>query len=227
MIMITGDTHGTEDIQRLTEYFDGSGEKYSKEDFLIICGDVGVCGFTEDSERETRRILGGLPVTVLFIDGNHENFDQLNACPVSEWHGGRVHMICDDIIHLMRGQIFDIEGKSFFTFGGADSIDKMYRRKGVSWFPEELPNREEYAEGWSNLEKHGFTVDHILTHTAPRSIAEAMLWHGYSDYEEELRQYLQRVSENTEFTSWYFGHFHKDKTIDEKYHCLYYNIITL
>lgn len=28
-----------------------------------------------------------------------------------------------------------------------------------------------------------------------------------SDQEAELRQYLQRVADNTEFTAWYFGHF--------------------
>ena len=31
-----------------------------------------------------------------------------------------------------------------------------------------------------------------------------------SDDEVELRQYLQRVADNTEFKAWYFGHFHED-----------------
>ena len=226
-ILVTGDTHGTEDIGKLITFFSDKYDIYGKEDYLIICGDAGVCGFTEQDERETRRILRSLPVSVLFIDGNHEHFDQLLAYPVSEWNGGKVHIICEDIIHLMRGQVFEIGGKSFFTFGGADSSDKMFRRKGISWFPEELPNKQEYEEGWNNLEKHGFAVDHILTHTAPASVASAMYYHAYSEYEEELRQYLQRVYENTSFTSWYFGHFHKDKAIDEKFICLYYDITEL
>lgn len=29
----------------------------------------------------------------------------------------------------------------------------MYRAEGLTWFPEEMPCREEYEEGWKNLEK--------------------------------------------------------------------------
>ena len=61
--------------------------------------------------------------TTLFVDGNHENFDRLYEYPVEEWHGGKVHKIRPSVIHLMRGQIFEIEGKSIFTFGGASSHD--------------------------------------------------------------------------------------------------------
>ena len=226
-IFVTGDTHGTIDITKLVRFFSWRGDELTKEDFLIICGDVGVCGFSAAEETETRRILRDLPLTVLFIDGNHENFDQLNAYPVSRWNGGNVHIIYDDIIHLMRGQVFDIGGKTFFTFGGAYSVDKMYRREGVSWFPQELPDREEYAEGWDNLENHDFRVDHIITHTAPRRIVDFMGFYKFSDDETELRQYLQRVADNTEFTSWYFGHFHEDRVVNESFCCLYDKIVEL
>src|SRR5699024_12624046 len=36
---------------------------------------------------------------------------------------GKVHKIRDSVIHLMRGEIFDIDNKKFFTFGGAKSHD--------------------------------------------------------------------------------------------------------
>ena len=78
----------------------------------------------------------------------------------------------------MRGQVFDIDGTTFFTFGGAYSIDKMYRTEGISWFPEELPNYEEYEEGWHNLESCGFKVDYILSHSGPREIVAAI---GYGE----------------------------------------------
>ena len=58
------------------------------EDYLIICGDVGVCGFSASDEAETRNILRNLPVTTLFVDGNHENFEQLNSYSVETWNGG-------------------------------------------------------------------------------------------------------------------------------------------
>ena len=33
------------------------------------------------------------------------------------------HILRDKIIYLERGQVFKIEGKKFFTFGGASSHD--------------------------------------------------------------------------------------------------------
>lgn len=225
--VIAGDTHGTFDIRKVINYFEGREDEYTKEDYLIICGDVGVCGFSASDEVKTRSILRNLPVTVLFVDGNHENFEQLNSYQIDSWNGGKVHFIESDIIHLMRGQIYDIDGVRFFTFGGAYSIDKAYRAEGISWFPEEMPNREEYEEGWNNLERVGFQVDYILTHTGPREIAASMGYGELSDDEVELRQYLQRVADNTDFTAWYFGHFHEDTEAEDMFFCLYDEMVEL
>ncbi|MCR4739252.1 MAG: metallophosphoesterase [Lachnospiraceae bacterium] len=223
--VISGDTHGMLDIGKVVSFFEEHEGEYSQDDYLIICGDVGVCGFSASEEREVRGVLRNLPVTTLFIDGNHENFEHLNSYGVEEWNGGKVHFIESGIIHLMRGQVFEIDGTSFFTFGGAYSIDKMYRTEGISWFPEEIPVREEYEEGWLNLEKKDFRVDYILTHSAPREVAAAMGYGEMSDDEIELRQYLQRVADNTDFKAWYFGHFHEDTEVEDMFFCLYDDII--
>ena len=62
--------------------------------------------------------------------------------------------------------------------GGAYSIDRYARTEGVDWFPEEIPSREEYEEGLDNLEKCGYRVDYIITHTAPFEVAAAL---GYGE----------------------------------------------
>ena len=111
-------------MPKVTKYFYEHKGEFSEDDYRIILGDLQVCGFDRESEKETRETLCNLPVTVLFIDGNHENFDKLNAYPVDEWNGGKVHIMENNIIHLMRGQVFDIDGTTFFTFGGAASIDR-------------------------------------------------------------------------------------------------------
>ena len=226
-IVITGDTHGTFDIEKVVRYFNEHEDEYTRDDYLIICGDVGVCGFMASDEAKTRDILRNLPVTVLFVDGNHENFEQLNSYAVEIWNGGKVHFIESNIIHLMRGQVFEIDGKEFFTFGGAYSVDKMYRTEGITWFPEEIPSKEEYEEGWKNLEKADFQVDYILSHTAPREVAAAIGYGELSDDEVELRQFLQRVEDETEFTAWYFGHFHEDTDVEGQFFCLYEEIVEL
>ena len=97
-IYITGDTHGTFDLRKVVYFFKGREEEFSRDDYLIICGDVGVCGFMASDEAKTRDILRNLPVTVLFVDGNHENFEQLNSYAVEIWNGGKVHFI----FHLWR-----------------------------------------------------------------------------------------------------------------------------
>lgn len=225
---ITGDIHGTTNIHKLQRFFLGRENEFSKEeDYVIICGDVGVCGFSAEEEVETRRILRELPVTTLFIDGNHENFEQLNSYAEEEWNGGKVHFIENDIIHLMRGQVYDIDGTVFFTFGGAYSTDRMYRREGVSWFPEEIPTREEYEEGFKNLEKVNFKVDYICSHTAPREVAAAIGYGEMSDEETELRRYLQRIADHTEFDAWYFGHFHEDSEVEDMFYCLYDDVVEI
>ena len=225
--IISGDTHGTLDIKKVVDFFEGKDGEYTKDDYLIILGDVGVCGFNPEEEKETRKILRDLPVTTLFIDGNHEHFRHLNSYPVEEWNGGKVHVIERNIIHLMRGQIFDIDGTSFFTFGGAYSVDKWCRREGISWFSEEIPNRFEIDEGWFNLEKRNFKVDYILSHTAPTDVAAAMCYGEMSDDEIALRRYLQRVADNTEFNAWYFGHFHEDSEVEDTFFCLFEKIVEL
>lgn len=113
MIYITGDTHG--EFERFgSNYFDAA-----KGDYVIICGDFGNLWDNSNTEQYWRKWLREKPFTVLFIDGNHENFDMLSAYPITEWNGGKVHKIADNIIHLMRGQVFDIDGIRFFTMGGA------------------------------------------------------------------------------------------------------------
>ena len=225
--MITGDTHATLDIGKVVRFFKENEGKYSEDDHLIICGDVGVCGFSPDTEKETRKILRELPVTVLFVDGNHEHHQRLNDHPVDEWMGGKVHFIESKIIHLMRGQVYDINGTTFFTFGGAHSIDRAYRIEGVDWFPEEIPTHEEYEEGLDNLEKHDYRVDYIITHTAPREVAAALGYGEESDDETALRRYLQQIADETEYKEWFFGHFHEDEVIEDVFVALYDEVVVI
>ena len=70
-------------------------------------------------------------------------------------------------------------------------------------------------------------MDYILTHTGPREVVAAMGFDELSDDEVELRQYLQRVADNTDFTAWYFGHFHEDVEIEDMFFCLYDELKTI
>lgn len=128
MIFITGDTHGG--FQRFSVDNFPQQKQMDRDDYVIITGDFG--GVWDDSPKEAYWLkrLEEKPFTTLFADGNHENFDRLNEFPVQQWHGGKVHCIRPHILHLMRGQIFEINGITFFTMGGASSHDIQ---DGVPW----------------------------------------------------------------------------------------------
>lgn len=227
MIYVTGDTHGLQDFDKL-HIFAGEHPELTKNDYLIIAGDFGAV-WDDYSLVRILRYYSNLPFTVLFVDGNHENFDMINSYPVEEWHGGKVHKIKPDIIHLMRGQTFEIDGKTIFTFGGATSIDKFMRRDGISWWKQELPTYEELDEGIANLKKHGGKVDYIITHSCSERALAYPAIRNSATLKKDCPEsgMLSYIEENAEFGHWYFGHFHTDARLGEKYTALYHNIVGL
>ena len=91
MMYITGDVHG--DINRFSEAFILNETSLTKDDYLIICGDFGFIFLNDNEEKECLDALAKKPYNILFIDGNHENFDDINEYPVEIWNGGKIHHI--------------------------------------------------------------------------------------------------------------------------------------
>ena len=231
-IYITGDIHG--DASRLSTDIFPEQKEMTKKDYVILLGDVGlVWDYKGESKIEKWWLdfLENKSFTTLFIDGNHENFDRLNAYPTEKWNGGNVNFIRPSVIHLKRGQVFNLQGKKFFTFGGAKSHDirdgilepddprikkwkydynKLFRINSVSWWKEELPSQEEMDEGVLNLQKENDKVDYILTHCPPTSVLKQM----DNNYDSDcLTDYLQTIKENIEYKKWLFGHMHINQNI--------------
>ena len=189
MIYITGDTHS--DFSRFTEENFPIQSEMTKDDYVIICGDFGgVWTFEEESSREKERLdwLDNKNFTTLFVDGNHENYTRLYNYPIEEWKGGKVHKIRDSVLHLMRGEIFDIDNKKIFAFGGAKSHDIQ---DGIFNLDE-----EEIQNGISNLEKVNYKVDYVISHCCPTSI-QTLINPTYK--RDILTDYLQQISEKCTF----------------------------
>jgi len=241
MIYVTGDTHADFTRFNTRKFYDQ--KHLTKDDFVIICGDFGGIWDNSASEQYWLNWLDGKPFTTLFVSGNHENFDLLSTFPVESWNGGNIQRIRPSVIHLMRGQVFSIDGKRFFTMGGASSNDiidgilepddpnfkqkrkrldrfnALYRINHVSWWKDELPNDEEYKTARKNLEACGWKVDYIVTHCCPISIAN-LLGKGVRKA-DRLTDFFQEVSERCQFDRWFFGHHHKNQVLMEKYMVLY------
>lgn len=229
-IFITGDCHG--------EYTKFNAENFkrqkdlTKNDYMIVAGDFGYWDNSPD-QIWWRKWLEDKPFTTLFIDGNHENYDMLAELPVTEWNGGKVQFVNDSIIHLMRGQVFNIDGTTFFAFGGAKSHDirdgifekgsaelknimarehktheyLMYRVNHESWWKEEMPNENEMEEGLINLEKAGNKVDYIVTHEGPSSNVR-LFGRGFEP--DAFSEYLEKIRVKASYKEWFFGHYHVD-----------------
>ena len=222
MIFVTGDTHCPIDIHKLNKNnFDDS--QLTKDDYMIICGDAGFVWYGRDKEDLWwQKWIAQKKFTTLFVDGNHENHDKLDSMPVEMWNGGKIHKLNYSLIHLMRGQVYTINGLKFFTMGGAESHDKEYRKENISWWSREMPSDEEYEEALSNLDNNNWDVDYVITHTAPDNI-QYRLCHWYSH--NKLSNFLFTIDKDLKFTQWYFGHYHDNRKIDDL-HTLIYSDVT-
>ena len=226
-LYVTGDTHAEHGR------FEYPGYAYNRDlqegDILFCCGDFGYLFDDSFGERLFMRYLAEeKPYTICWVDGNHENFDLLNTYPVEILNGGKVHVIGRDksgepkVIHLMRGQVYEIYDHKLYTFGGAYSIDKYNRSPGISWWEQEMPTDAEMAEGNRNLEKHNYEVDYILTHTAPEKTMS--LFFPEHEHEKRLNNYLEYVRENVKYKHWYMGHLHREEDLSRNQTILWFSV---
>lgn len=212
-IFITGDTHG--DFRRFSSKSFPEGKNLTKQDYVIICGDFGGIWSTyaKDEENYWLDWLNKKPWTTLFLDGNHENHSRLDVLYQIEKFGSTVGQVRDYLFHLKRGEVYIIDDKKFFVFGGGFSIDKASRMPHVSWWEQEMPNYTQYANGLAKLEQHDNKVDYILTHTCSMAKFNEMaqkhaMYHKIADEEKPLRKYFDAIEESVEYKKWYCGHFH-------------------
>lgn len=219
MIFITGDTHGDVDYYKLLSL----KEKHlSYDDYLIICGDAGIC-WSPFCFQQFLNLYKNIGCTILFIDGNHENFEMLNACQLVEFHGALMHQIDEHIFHILRGEILTLEDKTFLCLGGAVSIDKMYRTPYMSWWPEEEITNRDIDNAIYNLKKVKYKVDYVLTHCCDtHTVIKAF---GFR--RDKCTDQLTFIDKIVEYKHWFFGHYHFDREIDKKKTCLYQKIVSL
>lgn len=251
MIYVTGDCHA--DWTRFSRNSFPEQKEMTRDDYVIVCGDFGIWHDNEE-ERYWLNWLSEKNFTLLFVDGNHENFDRLNSdeFEVVDFHGGKAHKIRENIYHLIRGHVFELCGKKIFAFGGASSHDiddgildeadfenhydfikmvkiwrdrrKRFRINHLSWWKEELPSQEEMDFGEQSLSNVNYKVDYVITHCLPQEIASVASFRE-SDI---LTIYLNKLLYNgLKFDSWWAGHYHLNDRIMGKFNILYEDIVRI
>lgn len=222
MLYVTGDLHIPIDIEKLNRKRFPEQKQLTKRDLVVVCGDFGGIWSGGRKDRYWLRWLERKRFTTLFVDGNHENFDLLDALPVQRWNGGNVHQVADGVYHLMRGQVYSVEGRRLFAMGGGASGDREFRTEGVSWWPREMPSDAEYREAWENLRAAGFRVDYVFTHTAPSPVAARF---RTRETEQPLQAFLEQTAGRLQFSHWYFGHMHRDIELDDRFTAVYQRVL--
>ncbi|MDO4502655.1 MAG: metallophosphoesterase family protein [Coriobacteriia bacterium] len=209
-IYLASDIHGPAYRERLA---DPSLQDLTKDDYVIVCGDLEMIDLDEDARAANIAWLEAQPYTTLFVDGNHEEYAVLEQYPESEWMGGKDRRISPSVVFLMRGQVFQLEGRTFFTMGGAPTFMRA-RLMGLLEGPDPgMPTDAEIAEAERNLERCSWRVDCVLTHCVPLSLAELIFGEGKT-FVSPLGEWLDSTAAKLDFGHWFFGHYHCDCQLD-------------
>jgi Predicted phosphoesterases, related to the Icc protein len=220
LFFVTGDLHG--------DRKDFSTRKFGrikKGDYVVVCGDFGF--LWDGSKRELRWLenLGKKKYGILFVDGAHENFDLLSKYPVTDWNGGKAQVLSGNLVHLMRGQIYTINGKRIFTFGGGESADREMRTPHKTWWSDELPTEDEMQGGVEKLVSAGWQVDYIFSYEAP-SAFRRFLEPGEYDL-NALNVYLECVREKCRYQKWAFGNYHINRRLSAEHEVVFDDVLRL
>lgn len=214
---LKGDIHGN-----LFEIIDFINRfNLGKNDNIIILGDCGIAWRKDKKDLDQNIKLWnecGNGVKLYFIDGNHENFNILNSLPIENNMG----KIADNIYHLRRGQVYEFENKKILVCGGADSIDKYRRIENFTWWKEEAISQETIDDIPAGH------YDYVLTHCCPRSVFEknriylsTLQFLDENKINHSSEDMLEQLKNKITFDHWFFGHYHINRNLDEKFTCLF------
>ncbi|MEX1105037.1 MAG: metallophosphoesterase [Ilumatobacteraceae bacterium] len=161
-IGVAGDWHGnrTWALRCVAAFADaGIGEIFHLGDFGIWPGPNG-----QQYLLDLEAVLASHAMTMFVTPGNHEDYDQIGELTVLDLgHDvGAVQWITDHIALLPRGHRWMRNGWSFVSLGGAPSIDRWSRRKGIDWWEAEAITDEDVARV-----VEGGRADVMLAHDAP------------------------------------------------------------
>lgn len=232
MIYITGDLHAdfAKALKLLTVVEEGDVAIVTGDfGFLWSTSDIGMPFYRKNYIKEEVAVLDyiskELKGELVFIDGNHENFDELYQHPIVEWNRGKVHKIRENIFHLMRGEVYEIQGKKILAFGGARSHDAdfildpfahnfkeerdllskqqvLYRINHISWWKEEIPDQIQIDNLKSNVKKNNFKVDFIITHSIPSGAEDILFPKEVMNSYLEREQYSKKVKDFYRALDW-------------------------
>lgn len=218
LIFVTGDKHG-----QLEPFLENSAfKKIKKNDILIVCGDFGFLWDKSNLEYKKLKWLSKRKYKIAFVDGCNDNMEIIEEYPVSVWNGGQVRLISDNIIYLMKGELYNIEDKKVLAFGGGFNSNLTADLDNNNWWPENYSTMASVDAVVRNIERVNGDFDLIVTHEAPSSITPCI---EKIPSNNAINNILEEIRTHSKFNMWFFGKYHMDKMIAPKYCAIFDRVI--
>lgn len=224
--LITGDTHG--DTVRYSIF-----KSYTnpEEVAMIVLGDAGFNYELNYNDLISKRRASKYGGYIYCVRGNHEERPENIRTMIKEWDSnvcGFVYMEHDFplIRYFIDGETYLINGLRTLVLGGAYSIDKHYRLTlGCKWFKNEQLSADEMDAISKKYKGDRFNL--ILAHTCPRSWQPTDLFLSgvsQSSVDTSMEDWMEEFKDTIDFDHWLFGHYHGDRSVNNKSDMLYMSI---
>jgi len=192
-------------------------DMYNTIKYHVILGDGGfMWPGNEKSDLFNYKVLACRPFPILCVIGNHEPIlGMKNLAEADIGIGETVYQIKDEpfVAYLKRGKVYTIEGIKFLVLGGALSIDKRWRKPGISWWEQEYWSEKEKKDVFKLLKTEN-TFDFVISHTGPYHINQILFGYLTSSYTEKFHDEVASLNDEIyrriRFNEWWCGHWHQD-----------------
>ncbi len=189
-ILVLGDLHGN--FSKLNALI-----AKEKPSLILQCGDFG---YWPHFDHQALSCIDTENTTIYFCEGNNDDIRELLVQCGGKPEATPVH---PGIYYMPRGSVLQLDdGRRVMFVGGALSVDRFRRHKGLDWFPEEIL----LAEDLRLLPDEN--MDIIISHTCPLEFDMEKYLRYCSNDIDPSRQVLSEVLQKYRPDLWYFGHFH-------------------
>ncbi len=214
-VLIVGDTHAD-------DTFTANVLKAAKGNDVETVIQLGDFGFTWDKNQLdsiTAWLKRDRTNKFYWLDGNHDQHDDIDEFMQDVSKNVPFNMrdvvidgkvFPDRMYYLPRGAVFEVGDRTVLALGGAYSIDKDYRRAGVTYWPQELITDADVDRTIRN--GNDTKIDVMVTHDMPCvvNIEAEMQSLGYKidTISKGNRLRLSHVVDKVRPASLYHGHMH-------------------
>lgn len=227
--MITGDLHGR--LDRINDFFESTNDN-PKDFSFIIAGDACFNYYLDWRDTRMKRRAQAIGCNFYCVRGNHEARPENISGMVKKFNDnvcGFVYMEEEypNIMYLIDGSTYMIDGYRILILGGAYSVDKEYRKlMGYSWFEDEQLSGSEMLEIQEQVT--GKSFDAVIAHTCPYSWRPTDLFLSgidQSKVDSSMEIWLDNLlSCKITYKTFICGHYHDDRQLAKGAYMLFQNV---